>query len=384
MNLKSSKLSALIQTYAQYPIEIVKGDGSSVWDSKSKKYLDFYGGHAVCLLGHCPPQVVKAIKEQSEKLIFYSNIFKTNPAIQLADKLAGTLKEPYQVYFANSGSEANETALKIARKKTGKKHIIAFKNSFHGRSISALGVTGLSSYHQFEPNLDEYTCFADLGDMESIKKVYNKDVAAVICEPIQSIGGIKMAETKFYKKLAEFCEEKNILLIFDEVQTGLGRTGTFWFCQSVGVIPDVITTAKGIASGLPLSAVLVKEDIAKTIGVGEHATTFGGGLVVCAAGLATIKMLLENDFEVEKKGEYLKKRLKSHPQINQIHGKGLLIGIEFKKPAQDLPKLCLKNGLIIGSSSIKNIIRIMPPLNVSWEELNQFLEIFTKSIKQLP
>ena len=383
MSLKSYKSSALIQTYAQYPIKIVKGLGSNIWDDTGKKYLDFYGGHAVCLLGHCPSQVVKAIKKQSVELIFYSNIFETNPSIQLADKLISTLNEPYQVYFANSGSEANETALKIARKKTGKKHVIAFKNSFHGRGISALGVTGLPSYHQFEPNLDEYTYFADLGDIDSVKNVYTKDVAAIICEPIQSIGGVKMAESKFYKELSEFCEEKDILLIFDEVQTGLGRTGTFWFCQLVGVMPDIITTAKGIASGLPLSAVLVKERVSKSIELREHATTFGGGPVVCAAGLATIKMLLENDFEVNKKGEYLKKHLKSHPKITKIHGKGLLIGIEFKESMPNLIKLCLKNGLIIGSSSVKSIIRIMPPLNISWEELDQFLDIFIKSVNQL-
>ena len=249
----------LINTYSQLPLEIVKGKGSFIWDKNGKKYLDFYGGHAVCIIGHCPKKVTKAIVSQSQKLLFYSNIVKTLPQEILAKILAQTLlPEKYQLYFSNSGSEANETAIKIARKHTGKNHIISFEDAFHGRSITNLSVTGIKSYHQFDPNLLNYTSFAKLGDINSVKKAFNKDTATVICEPIQSMGGINMADKKFYKELADFCKQNNLILIFDEIQTGLGRTGKFWFCDILGVKPDIITCAKGLASGLPISATIVK------------------------------------------------------------------------------------------------------------------------------
>jgi len=373
-------MNNLIQTYNQYPIELQGGKGSFIFDKNSKKYLDFYGGHAVCLLGHCPKTVVEAIKKQSKKLIFYSNIFSTQPAIKLANKLSSTLNYNYQVYFTNSGSEANETAIKIARKHTSKKQIISFKNSFHGRSISALAATGIKSYHQFNPNLNSYTKFATLGNMKSIKKLYNKNTAAVICEPIQSIGGINMSDSKFYQKLSKFCQQKNILLIFDEVQTGLGRTGKFWFSNTLNIKPDMITTAKGIASGLPLSAVMVKNNIANKIKKGEHATTFGGGPLVCAAGLATINQILKKGFlnQVRKKSGYIRKELKKIEAVQNIKGKGLLLGIELKKETPNLIKNCLEQGLIIGGSMQKNIYRIMPPLNCTYQEINLFIKIFKK------
>lgn len=375
----------LINTYVKFPIQLIKGKGSFVWDSAGKKYLDFYGGHAVCLLGHSSKQVVDSIYEQAKKLIFYSNVFNTAPAIELAEQLALTLKaKPYQVYFANSGSEANETALKIARKHTGRKHIISFKNSFHGRGISALGVTGIDSYHQYSPNIDTYTSFAELGDIKSVKAAWKPDTAAVICEPIQSIGGINIAKPEFYKALAQFCTEKSMLLIFDEVQTGLGRTGTFWFAQNVGVFPHIITTAKGIAGGLPLAAVLVKKRMSSKIKIGDHATTFGGGPVVCAAGLATLKTILQPGFlaNVKEKEAYIRKKLTTHPLIANIKGKGLLLGIEFIKPMPNLVEMCLEGGLIIATSYDKKVFRIMPPLTVTKNEINLFLRLFFKALSQ--
>lgn len=375
----------VINTYVKFPIQLVKGKGSFVWDSTGKKYLDFYGGHAVCLLGHSPKQVIEAMCKQAKNLIFYSNIFNTAPAIQLAEQLALTLKpKPYQVYFTNSGSEANETALKIARKHTGKKHIISFKNSFHGRGVSALGVTGIDSYHQYSPNIDTYTSFADLGDISSVKAVWKPDTAAIICEPIQSIGGINMAKPEFYKDLAQFCTEKNMLLIFDEVQTGLGRTGTFWFAQNADVFPHIITTAKGIAGGLPLAAVLVKKRISSKIKVGDHATTFGGGPVVCAAGLTTLKTILQPGFlpSVKEKEEYIREKLTPHPLIANIKGKGLLLGIEFIKPMPNLVEMCLEAGLIIATSYDKKVFRIMPPLIVTKSEIDLFIKLFFKVLSQ--
>lgn len=376
----------LINTYARYPVKLIKGSGSYVYDDKGKKYLDFYGGHAVCLLGHCNPKIVKAINSQSKKLIFYSNIFETEPASLLAEKLAKTLlPKKYKVYFANSGSEANETAIKIARKHTGKHRIVSFRDSFHGRSITCTSATGIDSYHQFEPNLDSYTSFAVLGNMKSVKKAVGKNTAAVICEPIQSIGGINLADVSFYRELAAFCKSKGIFLIFDEIQTGLGRTGDFWFSKGVGVYPDIITTAKGIAGGLPLSAVLVKEGISKNIKTGQHATTFGGGPVVCSAGIATVNILTSKNFlkKVKEHSNYLVKKLKKADGVKDVLGKGFLLGIEFSREIPSLTKTCLKNGLIIGSSYKKTVFRIMPPLTTSKSEIDEFLRLFKKSLVNL-
>ncbi|MBI2463383.1 aminotransferase class III-fold pyridoxal phosphate-dependent enzyme [Candidatus Peregrinibacteria bacterium] len=375
----------LINTYVKYPIQLTQGKGSFVWDNNGKKYLDFYGGHAVCLLGHNPKETLNALCQQAKKLIFYSNIFNTAPAILLAEQVALTLKpKKYQVYFTNSGSEANETALKIARKHTGKKHIISFKNSFHGRGITALGVTGINSYHQCVPNIDDFTSFAELGDMNSVKSAWKPDTAAVICEPIQSIGGMNMAKPEFYKALAQFCKEKNILLIFDEVQTGLGRTGTFWFARNVGVFPHIITSAKGIACGLPLAAVIVKKRISAKIKIGDHATTFGGGPAVCAAGLATIKTILQPGFlaNVKNKEAYIRKKLTAHPLIACVKGQGLLLGIEFTKPMPHFVELCLENGFILGTSYNKKVFRIMPPLTVSKNEIDLFVKLFFQVLTQ--
>jgi predicted acetylornithine/succinylornithine family transaminase len=385
MNNFEKEAKYLIQTYAKYPIELVKGEGSYVWDSTGKKYLDFYGGHAVCILGHCHTKIVKAINDQSKNLIFYSNVFSTAPAILLAEHLAKTLEpKEYQVYLTNSGSEANETALKIARKHTGKDRVISFKNAFHGRGIPPLAVTGIDSYHKYKPNLDNYTSFAELGDMESVYAAYNDNTAAVICEPIQSIGGLNMAEPSFYKELEEFCKEKNMLLIFDEIQTGLGRTGTFWFSEYLKVSPDIITTAKGIAGGLPLSAVIVKKEFSSEIKVGDHATTFGGGPVPCAAAVATLEIILKKGFlaEVSGKEQAIREKLKDNPRIIKIRGKGLLLGIELDNHYPNIVKECNAEGLIISTSSDKKVLRIMPPLIITQSQIDQFAEIFIRVLNR--
>lgn len=384
MNILKQSKKYLLQTYEQFPIEITKAKGTNIWDSSGKKYLDFYGGHAVCITGHCNSAIVKAIKKQSDQLIFYSNIFVNKPAVKLAKKLAETLlPEKYQVFFANSGSEANETAIKMARKFTNKNHVISFHKSFHGRSITSLAVTGIDSYHQFNPNLDQYTSFADFGDLEAVKKLCNENTAAIICEAIQSIGGINEVVFSFYRDLRKFCDEKNIVLIFDEVQTGLGRTGTFWYCEQIGIYPDIISSAKGIAGGLPISAVLIKEKISKTIKVGEHATTFGGGPLVCSAGLANIKFILKKNFlkKVNEKSIYLMKKIKEINQIQEVLGKGFLLGIKFKAVPLDFVKVCLGKGIILGTSYKKNVFRLMPPLTVSLSEIDKFIKIL-KSVLQ--
>lgn len=375
-------MSALLETYHYYPITLTHGKGSYVWDDTDKKYLDFYGGHAVCIAGHCPDQVVDAIKQQSEKLIFFSNIVHKESTEQLATMLAASYNNLYSVYLSNSGSEANEAALKIARKYTGKNHIISFKNSFHGRGITSLSVTGIESYHQFEPNLLEHTSFATFGDIESVKNCLKPETAAVICEPIQSIGGINIAPPSFFQELKKWCEEKNILLIFDEIQTGLHRTGPFWYAQKVGIIPDIITSAKGIASGLPIGSTLVHEKIAGSIAVGEHACTFGGGPVVCSAAIETLK-IIQSAHNAEKNKDTIIQALKDNPHIQEIKGEGLLLGITTPFDGKELVKQALHNGLIIGTSKDNHTIRIMPPLTITDSEISEFAEKFSKSVDEL-
>lgn len=371
----------LLGVYKKFPITFVKGEGAHLWDDKGNEFLDFYAGHAVCSMGQRHKAVTDAVKSAAEEMTFYSNVFYMQPQVELAQKIAQTLlPETYKVYFANSGSEANETATKIARKYTGKKKIISFENAFHGRAISNISITGISGYHKFEPNLDEYTLFAKLGDMGSVKDVYDDEVAAVICEPIQSVGGMNMAELTFYKELSEFCKEQGILLIFDEVQTGCGRSGEVWFADVCGVYPDIITTAKGIAAGLPLSAVIVHEEVADKVEVGDHATTFGGGNIPCSAGLAVFETLTSYKFldEVKRKSKKIIEGLNEIEGVVDVLGMGFLLGIKFDEDVSWLVKECLKEGLIIGSCSNKNVIRLTPPLIITDDDIDKFFMIFKK------
>ena len=374
----------LLKTYSKYPLKITKGKGSFVFDEKGKKYLDFYGGHAVTIIGHCPECVEKAIKKQLKKLIFYSNIVYNESQSNLADLLVREAPGKYKVFFANSGTEVNETALKIVRKFTQKKHIISFQNSFHGRSAVSSSATGIASYRNFEPNFDTYTSFAKFGDMDSVKNSFREnETAAVILEPIQSIGGAAIADKNFYKKLNSFCREKKICLIMDEVQTGLGRTGKeFYFSKKLEIKPNLITLAKGIASGLPISAVLVSDEISKTIKSGEYATTFGGGSLVCEAGIATVSEILSRGFldQVQRNSDYLRKKLLEIKNIAFLHGEGFLVGMELEEENPNLVKKCLENALIIGSSYDKKIFRLLPPINLSREEIDIGVDILRKLI----
>jgi acetylornithine aminotransferase/acetylornithine/N-succinyldiaminopimelate aminotransferase len=364
----------LLNTYHQLPLTITKGQGSYVWDDQGNKYLDFYGGHAVCLLGHCPPAVTKAIQTQAETLIFYSNVVATLPNQQLAAALAETFDEDYKVFFSNSGSEANETALKIARKFTGRSEIISFHNAWHGRAVSTLSVTGYEQQHIFEPNMLAYTHFADFGDIETVKKHLSNNTAAVILEPIQSIGGLPEAEANFFTELAELCKQNGTLLIFDEVQTGMGRTGDWWYHQTVGVTPDMVTTAKGIASGVPLSAVFIHETIAKTIAKGEHATTFGGGALACAAGLATFEEIQKFRANTSVIFDQIKTGIKNIPGIGNIRGKGCLIGIETEQPASGIVELLRAKKILVGAASgDKHVMRVFAPMNSSETAVAEFL-----------
>lgn len=382
MNTKSAEDLYQLPTYAKLPLTITKGKGAYVWDQNGKKYLDFYGGHAVALIGHCHPKLVSAIKKQLDKLIFYSNVVYNDQRSLAAEKLVKLSPKQFaSVFFCNSGTEANETAIKMAKKYTGKDEIISFEGSFHGRSLGSVSVTGISSYKKQIGSLMPNVKFATFGDIKSVQKLISNNTAAIILEPIQSIAGINEAPISFYKQLEKLAKQKKIVLIFDEIQTGLGRVGSIFYSQLVGVSPDIITLAKGLAGGLPAGAVLSSKDITKSVQLNDQGSTFGGGPVICSAIFATLDIINDENLieNANKSGELLKKSLLNINHVASVSGKGLLLGIALDIPSLQVQSKLLQKGVITGTSANKNVLRIMPPLNISNIEIN----LFIKTLKQV-
>lgn len=361
-----------LNTYRKYPLVISKGRGIFVYDIEGKKYLDFYGGHAVASTGHCHPKIVKAIKNQLNKIIFYSNAVYNDSRAQALESLIKISPKGFsKVFFCNSGAEANEAAMRMAKKFTSKNEIIAMKDSFHGRTTGALSATGIEKYRTGD--LLANFKFAEFGSIDSVKSLITNDTAAIILEPIQSMAGIRVAKNEFYKELQEICRKKNIILIFDEVQTAFARTGKMFAAQKFEAMPDIITLAKGIASGLPMGAVLLKEDIAKTIKYGEQGSTFGGSPLVCAALKSTIEVIKEESLAKNAQiiGDYIKKKFKAIKAIKEIRGEGLIIGLEFETDATKIIEELLQNRIIVSSAEPKNVIRLLPPLIVNKKHVEQ-------------
>jgi predicted acetylornithine/succinylornithine family transaminase len=369
-----------LNTYKKLPISIEKGEGVWVYDSEGNKYLDLYGGHAVALTGHCHPAIVSAVKSQAAKLIFYSNVVYSSVRARASKAIIEIAPDGMdKVFFCNSGAEANETAMKIARRFTGKKKIIAMKNGFHGRTAGALGATGLGNYRaQFTPVIEDFI-FADFGSIRSLEQSMNDDIAGVILEPIQSMAGVEMAEGDYYTKLRKFCSENGVILVFDEVQTGFGRTGSWFFGDHYGVSPDIITLAKGIGGGIPVGGVIIREEISKTIGHGEHGSTFGGGPIASAAVEANIRVIREENLvqNARETGEYLARRVSEIQMVKRVRGKGLLVGIELDRDAGDVRNFLLERGIITGTSSLKNVLRLLPPIVVKRPEVDILVEALT-------
>ncbi len=375
--IREKEDSYQLNTYKKFPISIERGEGVNVFDSEGKRYLDLYGGHSVALTGHCHPAIVKAVKDQIEKLIFYSNVVYSSVRAKASEALIDISPPGIdRVFFCNSGAEANETALKIARKFSGKKKIIAMKDGFHGRTLNALSATGLGNYRrQFAPILDYYV-FVEFGSIEDLEKMLSEDIGAIILEPIQSMAGVEMADDHYYKELRDICSKRGIILIFDEVQTGFGRTGSWFFGDRLGVVPDIITLAKGIGGGIPVGAVLINNKISKTIRHGEHGSTFGGGPVASRAVLATIDVirdenLVQNAWDV---GEFIKEELKGVSKVKEVKGRGLLLGVEIDRDASQLQNFLLDRGIITGASAKKNVIRLLPPLVLTIDDARKFIE----------
>ncbi len=337
----------LMQTYTRPAMILDKGEGMKVWDLEGKQYYDFIGGIAVNVLGYCHPKVVEAIKNQAEKLIHCSNLFYSEPQIILAQMLV-EISCGDKVFFGNSGAEVNEGAIKIAVKYfkdqgKDKYKIIYMKNSFHGRTIATLAATGQYKYQKdYLPLLPKFKK-AIFNDLESIKAAVDEEVAAVLVEPIQGEGGIKIATQEFIKELRGLCDKEDILLIFDEIQCGLGRTGKTFAYQHYGVEPDILTLAKSLGGGLPIGALIAKDKIASSFKLGDHGTTFGGNPLACAAAIANLKVFQEEDLvgKCQKKGDYFKTKLESlkekYPEkIEEVRGLGLMVGMELKEEGQEM------------------------------------------------
>jgi acetylornithine/N-succinyldiaminopimelate aminotransferase len=383
-----------MNTYNRYPVILEKGKGAKIWDISGKEYLDFASGIAVNTLGHSHPKIVDAIKTQSEKLIHCSNLYWNEPQIELA-KIISEKSIGGKVFFVNSGTEANETAIKIARKfgkkqNTSKFKILSAIDSFHGRTLGSLSATGQPKYQEsFKPLVEGFEYF-EFNNIEDISKKISEEVCAVILEPIQGESGIIPAEKDFLESVRELCNKYNALLIFDEVQCGIGRTGELFAYQAYMVEPDVITLAKGLGGGIPIGAVVANKK-ADVLEPGDHGSTFGGNPFACSVAV-TVLNEISNEFflkGVKAAGEYLKSNLeiliqKFSQVLKEVRGLGLMIGVEFKEnfSAKDFSKKCLENGLLLVPAG-NNTLRFLPPLNVRKNELESALEIFESCLKEI-
>ncbi|MBI2111217.1 MAG: acetylornithine/succinylornithine family transaminase [Nitrosarchaeum sp.] len=366
--------------YQRFPVTIEKGVGAHVWDVDGKEYIDCMGGYGVAIVGHQNKRVVKAIKEQVDKIItVHSSLYNKTREEFLKTLIGLAPKGLTQVHLNNSGAEAIEAAIKFARKFTGKKGMVAMKGSYHGKSLGALSLTFNPKYKKaFEP-LVEKVSFASFGDIESLRSTIDEDTAFVILEPIQGESGINVAPDGFLQEVRKVCDEKGILLIFDEIQAGLGRTGRLWACDHWNTAPDILCLAKGIAGGVPMGATLVRPDILASMSKGEHSSTFGGNPLSCAAGIATLQALTQDGLieNAEKMGklfrEGLEKLKEKHSIIREIRGKGLMIGVELKFEVKDILMNLMKEGILMLYSG-RNILRILPPLVISKEDITKVLQ----------
>lgn len=374
----------LFDVYPLFDIEIVRGDGCFVFDSKGNRYLDLYGGHAVISVGHSHPRYVKALESQAEKLVFYSNSIHNPLQQQLADKL-GRISgyDDYQLFLVNSGAEANENAMKLASFHTGRSRIIAFSKAFHGRT--SLAVEATDNPKIIAPvNANRRVTFVPFGDAEAAETEMEKgDVAAVIVEGIQGVGGINIPCAGFWNKLREACTRHGVVLIADEIQSGYGRTGKFFAHQHSGIKADIVTVAKGIANGFPMSGVIISPDIRPAYGM--LGTTFGGNHLACAAAIAVLD-IFESENLVEnaaRTGDYLMQRLQEISQIKEVRGKGLMIGLEFGFPVKQLRTELLFGQKVFTGASGSNVIRLLPPLTLTRQLADNFIVSLTAALDNI-
>ena len=378
-------MTYLFENYKRAPIEFVKAEGSYLIDNEGKAYLDFSSGIGVTNLGF-HPQVQQALIQQAGRIWHSPNLYLSSLQEQVAQELAGSYD--YLAFFCNSGAEANEAAIKLARKATGKQGIITFQQSFHGRTFGAMAATGQDKIKEgFGEGVPHFS-YAVYNDLASVEKLVNQDTAAVMLELVQGESGVRPAEAAFVKNLADFCQQEGILLIVDEVQTGMGRTGQLYSFEHYGIIPDIVTLAKGLANGLPAGALLGKSSLAPAFGPGSHGSTFGGNKLAMATALETLHIMKETGFmeEVRSKSAILLEQLqlafKDHPKISAVRGLGMMIGIETSAGLSRLVEAARQKGLIILTAG-ENVIRLLPPLTISREEIQQGIAILKEVFSEV-
>ena len=378
-------MTYLFENYKRAPIEFVKAEGSYLIDSEGKAYLDFSSGIGVTNLGF-HPQVQQALLQQAGRIWHSPNLYLSSLQEQVAQELAGSYD--YLAFFCNSGAEANEAAIKLARKATGKQGIITFQQSFHGRTFGAMAATGQDKIKEGFGDGVPHFSYAVYNDLASVEKLVNQDTAAVMLELVQGESGVRPAEAAFVKDLDDFCRREEILLIVDEVQTGMGRTGQLYSFEHYGIIPDIVTLAKGLANGLPAGALLGKSSLAPAFGPGSHGSTFGGNKLAMAAALETLHIMKEVGFleEVRSKSAILLEQLQlafqNHPKISAVRGLGMMIGIETSVSLSRLVEAARQKGLIILTAG-ENVIRLLPPLTISREEIQQGIAILKEVFSEV-
>ena len=386
MNTKEIDNEYVAHSYSRFDVTLVRGKGSTVYDDNGKQYIDFGSGIGVTAFGYADNQWKMAVEMQLDKLQHTSNLYYTEPCARLAEMLCEKSKMK-KVFFANSGAEANEGAIKFARKYSvdkygeGRSTIITLTDSFHGRTIATLTATGQDSFHTtFGPFPDGFK-YCPANDIDALKNLATDDVCAIMFECVQGEGGVNNLDFDFVKAIEEIAKEKDILMVVDEVQTGNGRTGRYFAYQNFDIMPDIVSTAKGLAGGLPMGAVLFGEKLKDTVTAGSHGSTFGGN-PVCAAGAISIVERIDDEFldEVRQKSEYIKSSLADIKGVKSVSGMGLMLGIEIKKDAKEVANECLKNGLLVLTAKTK--IRLLPALNISMCELERGLKILKEVIEK--
>jgi predicted acetylornithine/succinylornithine family transaminase len=382
-----------LNVFNRLPIAMVRGEGSYVFDADGNKYLDFVSGIAVNALGHANPKVAAALAEQAKTLIHASNLYWLEPQVELAEMLVEN-SDFDKVFFGNSGAEANEGAIKLARKYAlmqghpERTEVITMKNSFHGRTLATLTATGQDKMHKgFDPLAPGFK-YAQYNSVDSVLEYLSENTCAIMLEPVQGEGGVYPADKSFLQKVREICDKNDLILIFDEVQTGLGRCGKLFAYQLSGVVPDVMTLAKALGGGAPIGAFLTTDKVAAAMKPGDHGSTFGGNPLVCAAGIAVLSTMLEEDIpgKAAATGEYLKGKftemLDKYDFLLDVRGEGLLLGLQLAIPGAEIVKKCLDKGLLINCTA-GTVLRFIPPLNISREETDEFLAILTGVLDEI-
>ena len=378
----------VIGNYTRYPVALVRGEGSYIWDAEGKRYLDFFPGWGCGLLGHCPPLVVEAIQRQAATLIHVPNTWYTELQGEWAKRLSQR-SFGGQAFFCNSGAEANEAAIKLTRLHSPKSkyRIITFQSSFHGRTMGAISATGQPKYHEgIGPLLAGFT-YVPYGDLAAVEKAIDDETAAMMLEPVQGEGGVRIPPDGFLQGLRALCDKHGLLLIFDEVQSGFGRTGDWFASQTFGVTPDILTVAKAVCGGIAGAAMLAKKDIAPSLRPGTHAATYGGNPIAAAAGIAAIEMIEKEGLlaKAKKLGEHFLSRLRDIAEeidtIKEVRGIGVMIGIELIEEGAPIVQKCMENGLLINCTQ-GNVLRLLPAMNLTMEQADEGIDILAEALRK--